>query len=519
MSTLVLEETRAEVRRPADFAAFWAEVKRELALVPTDWERLLGAGGQTVAPGQNASFTFTVTAPSTPGNYPLRYQMLHQNVGWFGDISPQSVTVGAAPVVSVTTGAWQPNPALVSQVITSTVSAGVTGTPTAPSGDSVSQNWTWTTGRVFQSADGSAGSFGAGSNYSIGWTQGSAATQFSGSFINAGYYIVEVKASVTFHDDTAGTDIGTYSGLGYIGDNTFVPPAASAVLRGLTQGRSPHQLLPNAAGSAKGIGVTALTITQTGTTPDSNQNPNILVGQQCTATVVGIRAALLPYTTYNWIPSGVTFQSWSPTSPTNANAAYLVSGIPATNPTQWCWNDPNPATETIKCIVTVTPPAGQGSPYSQTITAPKQISVQFPQWKASGIGGYMQVNTYDPAYPITDYALYAGPTLAMDYNNQPGGINVTAYNVKSATQKHQFVDYLLYQPPGSNSQWITLAQFNWSVNGSATLPTTGNWADFAGQNGSDAVGTVTPNTTTQFTSVYGPNFFVSWTRINVFPNF
>ncbi len=33
--------------RPADFAAFWAGVKAELADVPADWERLPGAGGET----------------------------------------------------------------------------------------------------------------------------------------------------------------------------------------------------------------------------------------------------------------------------------------------------------------------------------------------------------------------------------------------------------------------------------------------------------------------------------------
>ena len=48
MSTLLaLKETRAKVTRPADFAAFWAEVKQELADVPADWERLPGAGGET----------------------------------------------------------------------------------------------------------------------------------------------------------------------------------------------------------------------------------------------------------------------------------------------------------------------------------------------------------------------------------------------------------------------------------------------------------------------------------------
>ncbi len=44
---LTLEETRAEVKRPADFGAFWAGVKAELDAVPADWERLAGAGGET----------------------------------------------------------------------------------------------------------------------------------------------------------------------------------------------------------------------------------------------------------------------------------------------------------------------------------------------------------------------------------------------------------------------------------------------------------------------------------------
>ena len=47
MSTVPLEETRAEVKRPADFEAFWAGVKAELDAVPADWERLPGAGGET----------------------------------------------------------------------------------------------------------------------------------------------------------------------------------------------------------------------------------------------------------------------------------------------------------------------------------------------------------------------------------------------------------------------------------------------------------------------------------------
>jgi len=44
-----LEQTRVPAERPADFDAFWREVRAELALVPLEWERLPGAGGETAA--------------------------------------------------------------------------------------------------------------------------------------------------------------------------------------------------------------------------------------------------------------------------------------------------------------------------------------------------------------------------------------------------------------------------------------------------------------------------------------
>lgn len=47
-----------------------------------------------VAPGQTASFTFNVTAPSAPGIYTFQWQMLQEGVTWFGAITPTvSVTV------------------------------------------------------------------------------------------------------------------------------------------------------------------------------------------------------------------------------------------------------------------------------------------------------------------------------------------------------------------------------------------------------------------------------------------
>ena len=557
--------------------------------------------GTAASPASPATLQVSVTSTAVPGTYNLTVTGTASDAtGSVSHTMPLTVVVAPPPVVSIPPGStWQPNPALVGQTITSTVSTSVANPYQAPNGDSVTQTWTWTTGTVYMSAAGAPGSFSAAGNYSISWSPGSPTSQFSGSFINPGYYIVGVTASLTYYDNTTGQSFGPYSGSGYIGGSASdlvlpkqIPLSGSAASLPLSTSGS-RAVQPQATGTTTvdGIAVTALTIMPTGTTPDSNQNPNILVGQQCTARVVGIPAALQPYAAYSWAPSGTTFESWSPTSPTNSQASSLVGVIPATNPTQWCWNDPNPAAETIKCTVTITPPAGQGSPFSQTVTAPKPVSVQFPQWTATGIGGYMQMNNFDPATGL-DYSLYAGPTGTMYNNNQLGGMNfkatsitpplfgtgslelvqlvtpslsytnkayppvvhtdpeqtqgldihypkssngssgegstpyqandvpgidLTAYDAGSATEKHHFVDYLLYKPPGANSQWITLAQFNWSVNGSATLPATGNWADYVMQNGSDTVGTVTPNTTTPFTSVYGPDFFVSWTKINIFP--
>jgi len=45
-----------------------------------------------VAFGQQVTFNFTITAPSTPGNYDFKWQMLQESVKWFGDYTP-TVTV------------------------------------------------------------------------------------------------------------------------------------------------------------------------------------------------------------------------------------------------------------------------------------------------------------------------------------------------------------------------------------------------------------------------------------------
>ena len=46
----------------------------------------------------------------------------------------------------------------------------------------------------------------------------------------------------------------------------------------------------------------------------------------------------------------------------------------------------------MTCTATVTPPAGQGSPF--TVTATQVVNVYVPTWTATGTGGSMYVNTY-----------------------------------------------------------------------------------------------------------------------------
>lgn len=56
-------------------------------------------GGVSVAPGEEHTFQFTMSAPVTPGAYTTDWQMIHDGVGWFGETHAETVTVvdGPAP--------------------------------------------------------------------------------------------------------------------------------------------------------------------------------------------------------------------------------------------------------------------------------------------------------------------------------------------------------------------------------------------------------------------------------------
>ena len=164
-----------------------------------------------------------------------------------------------APVINVNTGAWQPNPAGVGQIITSHITTTVDNPYQSPSGDSISQHWNWITGGVYRSDDGTSGSFTPyTSGYGIAWSPGSSTTNFSGTFNATGYYIIKVTGTLTYHDDTTGKDSVTCHGDGYIGGSAgdLAPPPGSPAI-------SVHQTLRPMgvpAPAAKGVPVGALFI-------------------------------------------------------------------------------------------------------------------------------------------------------------------------------------------------------------------------------------------------------------------
>jgi uncharacterized membrane protein len=55
--------------------------------------RILLDPSASVAPGQQYTFTFTITAPNTPGTYSMRYRMLQELVTWFGQSTTTTLTV------------------------------------------------------------------------------------------------------------------------------------------------------------------------------------------------------------------------------------------------------------------------------------------------------------------------------------------------------------------------------------------------------------------------------------------
>lgn len=269
----------------------------------------------------------------------------------------------------------------------------------------------------------------------------------------------------------------------------------------------------------------------------------------------------------DWEPSP---PASAPASANPNGSYYVDGPGPLNLPTaQWYWNeDKHP--ETVSCTVTVTPPTNLGTSFTITesnqvnVEVPgwtafgtgglMQINSHAPgglgYWLYAGPANFDALGGMDWKATVTsaDPTLFGTGTVTLcqlitpnmsrtigsstqywSLNGQQGldtdfpygwgsqpptyeandspGVHLTSLtNITAATVNDQFDDYLLYMPPGANAHWVPLATFQWSTNGSATIPATGNWADF----GTGSAGPVTPNgSPVNFISSHS---FPSWTR-------
>jgi hypothetical protein len=80
----------------------WTEAAQYRLAAANDQDAFAGprqflAPGESIAPGQRVTFSFTMTAPPSPGTYHTQWQMLKEGVARFGDIAAQDVVVAQAP--------------------------------------------------------------------------------------------------------------------------------------------------------------------------------------------------------------------------------------------------------------------------------------------------------------------------------------------------------------------------------------------------------------------------------------
>ena len=165
----------------------------------------------------------------------------------------------------------------------------------------------------------------------------------------------------------------------------------------------------------------AVKINLTGTTTDANGNPNILVGQGCTASLAATGCTI---NSYQWSVSGTTFQIWavaegldSKGNPVTSSTTFTPGMGPTSNSTaHWYWSDAANS-ETVTCIASVTP-TGQ-NPLSLTVT--KTVNLQAPAINVTPAVGRVQINNLSNAYSSDGsylYSLYDGASA-----NSSRGIN------------------------------------------------------------------------------------------------
>jgi hypothetical protein len=96
--------------------------------------RVLLPTGVSVVPGQQRTFTFNITAPTTPGTYNFQWRMVQEYVEWFGAYTPNTLIT----VSSGTTNSSQ----FISQIVPTTMTVGQTTTVSVTMKNNGTTTWT-----------------------------------------------------------------------------------------------------------------------------------------------------------------------------------------------------------------------------------------------------------------------------------------------------------------------------------------------------------------------------------------
>ena len=247
----------------------------------------------------------------------------------------------------------------------------------------------------------------------------------------------------------------------------------------------------------------------------------------CTATVTPPPAALAsPYTVTLTVAVSVQMPKWNAVG----LGGYMQVNKLAPSGNYELWAGPTDNDKAQKfnagmnwqANVTTPPLFGTGSLEFVQIVTPSDSYTALPVPAQSHTDPLNTVTGLDKTYPY-GVVYTESPSLFQD-NDSPGihlvgqGLtgNLTAY---SATFQSSFTNWLMYQPPGSDVQWVPMGTLAWSTNGSATIPhpSTGDWSGFNIQPiNSGAAGTVSySDAPTPFTPITAPDTFPSWTTIDI----
>ena len=205
-----------------------------------------------------------------------------------------------------------------------------------------------------------------------------------------------------------------------------------------------------------------------------DKKDTMLIGQQCTASLSGLPAVFAPggslqnNVSYSWAVSGTAFHEWRQTTPQvgnnfpNPNASFYdpITGQPSlptpnqlTLPTpQWHWNDPMANGEKVTCTATLTPPSGQGSAITITVS-PQTVNVQVPAFSASNTVGKGYVGPYNDS---TTLSLYVGPTPPLIADKKMQGSTWRTSVTMPASPNYSGAGYFGYAQLATPGEYVTI---------------------------------------------------------------